>query len=367
MNQPSSGATKRPSYLPNQIASFEKRGQRLRVPGPVLRNWHFWAAQAAVIALAVVHYSFEINGLTSVLGNFYFLPISLFWAPVIYVALTFGFASAITTAALTIAVSIPNFVIWHQGPARFWEIADVVVVASVAILLGYIVEQKRAAQTTAKLSAHHALRAHEEERQRISRELHDGTIQSMIGICQQLDAIRYLSQDLPSSVSSELADARKSVVDTVDNLRNFISDLRPTVLDGFGAVASIRRLLSSLAERTGVKTEFKSVGKRSRLSAERESCIFRIVQEVLRNIERHSGATRIEVTIAFSTKEITLDICDNGVGFQIPQSFAYFPSYGKFGLLGILEYTELLSGKLEIDSKPGKGTRIKVLIPQVTD
>jgi signal transduction histidine kinase len=354
MNQPPLEVTK---------GSFEKHKLNL-IFSPALRYWRFWAAQSAVFGLAVVHYYFEIHGLTSVLGNFYFLPISMFWAPVLYVALTFGFASAAVTAILTIAISVPNFVIWHQGIARFWEIADVVISAGVAVLLGYVVEQRRAAQTAAKLSAFHAIRAQEDERQRISRELHDDTVQSMIGICQKLDTIKCLSLDLPPSVSLELAEARQSVVDTVDNLRNFIRTLRPAILDGFGVVASIRRLLANTMERTGINTELKVVGEERRLATEIESSVFRIAQEALRNVERHSKATRAEIIIEFAPGEIVLDICDDGIGFQLPSS-TYFPSIGKFGLLGILEYTNLLGGKLNINSKPAMGTRIRVTFPQV--
>ena len=208
--------------------------------------------------------------------------------------------------------------------------------------------------------AAHILRAQEEERQRIARELHDETIQTLVLLCRRLDAVGGGSKVLPSTLKRELQEARKITEEAVRELRDFAKALRPTALDDLGVVTSIRRLLTDCTERTGVQAKLKLVGKELRLSRDIELGMFRIVQEALWNMERHSRATKVAVTITFGQYEVRVDIKDNGLGFDIPLNLG---TSGHLGLLGMRERAELLGGKWDIQSSPGKGAIATVSIP----
>ncbi len=222
------------------------------------------------------------------------------------------------------------------------------------------VTQEQHRQAGLKAYAAYVLRAQEDERQRIARELHDETIQTLVLLCRRLDSVGSSSKALPSVVKRELQEARKITEEAVRELRDFAKALRPAALDDLGMVTSIRRLLADCTERTGVQAQLKLIGKERRLSRDIELGMFRIAQEALWNTERHSKATKVVVTITFSQDEIGMDIKDNGLGFNVPLNLG---SSGQLGLLGMQERAELLGGKWEIQSSPGKGVITTVSIP----
>ena len=225
------------------------------------------------------------------------------------------------------------------------------------------ITQERHRQAGLRAYAVYILRAQEEERQRIARELHDETIQTLVLLCRRLDSVGSSSKALPSSVKRELQEARKITEEAVRELRDFAKALRPTALDDLGVVTSIRRLLADFTERNGVQAQLKLIGKERRLPRDIEVGLFRIAQEALWNTERHSRATKVVVTIAFSKDEVRMNIKDNGLGFNLPLTRGGLITSGHLGLLGMQERAELLGGELEIQSSPGKGVVTTVSIP----
>jgi len=214
--------------------------------------------------------------------------------------------------------------------------------------------------------AAYVIRAQEEERQRIARELHDETVQSLVLLCRQLDSTWGTSEPLPPSHSDRMLEARRIVQEVIERLRDFTKALRPPILDDLGMVTSIRRLLADFTERTRIKGQLKVAGEEWRLSSDTELGVFRIAQEALRNVERHAEATRVAVTMTFAKREARLEVVDNGVGFSMASVSGDFTTSGQLGLLSMQERAELLGGKLEIQTSPGKGTRLTVSVP-VTD
>ena len=209
----------------------------------------------------------------------------------------------------------------------------------------------------------YVVRAQEEERQRIARELHDDTIQSLVLLCRRLDDLRGTSESLPASTLDRLQEARETAEEVVAGLRDFTKALRPPILDDLGLVTSVRRLLTDFTERTGIKGQFKVAGEDRRLPPDTELGIFRITQEALRNTESHAEATRIAVTLTFAKDEVRLEVVDNGVGFSRASVSTDFTSSGHLGLISMQERAELLGGRLEIKSSPGKGTRVNASVP----
>ncbi|MEE8412965.1 MAG: PAS domain-containing sensor histidine kinase, partial [Dehalococcoidales bacterium] len=214
--------------------------------------------------------------------------------------------------------------------------------------------------------AAYVIRVQEEERQRISRELHDETIQSLVLLCRRLDSAWDESESLPQAQRDRLMESKKIAEEAINGLRDFTKTLRPPILDDLGMVTSIRRMITDLTERDKIKGQLKIVGKERRLPSEIELGLFRITQEAFRNVEKHSGATRVVATITFGPNEVRLEIVDNGAGFSPSTVSDDFIVSGQLGLISMQERAGLLGGRLDIQSGSGEGTRVTVSIP-VTD
>lgn len=337
---------------------------------PRVKDWRFWAVQGLVIGIAAIHGFIEAGGYLPQLRMLYFIPISLFFVPVVYAALNFGFVGSISTAVWIVVITIPNWIFWHEGLERLGVIFQLAIIVAMAVFVGQRVDRETSARRRAeearvelKTYATHLVQAQEDERQRIARELHDETIQSLALLCRRLDSVETTGKGLPSTVIKELREARKITEAVVNELRDFARDLRPAILDDLGIVPSIRRLLVDSTERSKIKGQVKLVGEERRLPRDVEVGVFRIAQEALWNVERHSRATEVVVTITFAKSEAMLSVSDNGVGFKVPSILGGFSSTGRLGLLGAQERVELLGGKLEVQSNPEKGTTIIASIP----
>jgi signal transduction histidine kinase len=242
---------------------------------------------------------------------------------------------------------------------------QLLIVDAAAVVLGYWVDRERMARERVKAYAMHVINAQEEERQRIGRDLHDESIQSLVLLCQEIDEIRRIPS-LPSAAVEKLREARKTVEQTATGLRNFTRGLRPPILDDLGMVAAIRKLLLDFMDRNSTEGQLKVLGKERRLLPDLELGMFRITQEALSNIEHHARATNVAIIIAFESKEVCLDILDNGIGFSMPVHQSNVAA-NRLGLIGMRERAEQLGGKLEIQSSLGKGTRIKATIPLLSN
>jgi PAS domain S-box-containing protein len=205
--------------------------------------------------------------------------------------------------------------------------------------------------------------AQEEERKRIARELHDETIQSLVVLARQLDDIILVSGDLPFDKRRLLDNLRKQASDIMADMRRLSQDLRPPTLDRLGLLPALEWLASDISRRSGVNIEVTMRGISRRFTPEMELCLFRIAQEALRNVLRHSRATIAEVTVEFGEKKIRMTIGDNGRGFYLPETTGDFVKQGRLGLAGMQERVQLIGGSLEIESEPDKGTTVVVESP----
>lgn len=200
----------------------------------------------------------------------------------------------------------------------------------------------------------------EEERHRLARELHDDTLQSLIGLNQRVQLAR-LSLDGDEEKKSEaLAEIQKLTEEAIQNLRRVTRALRPIYLEDLGLVAALEMLAREIHQESDVTVEFHKTGSERRLSETAELALFRIAQEALSNIVRHAGARQAVVRLNFGQQNVQLEVIDNGRGFEVPESPAEFAPGGHFGLLGMYERAELIGAQLIIDSSPGEGTRVQL-------
>jgi PAS domain S-box-containing protein len=204
-------------------------------------------------------------------------------------------------------------------------------------------------------------RAQEEERKRIARELHDETLQNLIAISRQLEKITSSDALWEESIEA-VRDFKKKIEIAVQEIRRFSHDLRPSVLDDLGLLPALELLADDL-DKQGIATSFETIGETRRLVPEVEVMLFRIAQEAVSNVWRHSQASTADLVIEFSDALVRLNIGDDGKGFRVPQRVVDMAGLGKLGLTGMYERAKLLGGNLMLTSKRGKGTTVTVEVP----
>ncbi|MBL7165550.1 MAG: sensor histidine kinase [Dehalococcoidales bacterium] len=222
-------------------------------------------------------------------------------------------------------------------------------------------DNKQAIRPENMLEEIHIVR--ENERRRLSIEIHDGVAQWMIGTLYRIKACRSL---LPQSDSdhlrNELSDIERTLQRSVKELRRIIADLRPFPLEELGLITALHQMAAVLEEET-INCRFEVDGVLPVLSPAEERATFGIVQEALTNVRKHSKATRVSLRLRFQEQTISVVIKDNGVGFN-PKNIAdnqLRPSH--IGLLGMKDTAALVGAYLKIHSSPGKGTSVKFAFP----
>jgi len=204
--------------------------------------------------------------------------------------------------------------------------------------------------------------AQEEERRRLARELHDDTIQALIALKQRVQLIRLTApREAPESV--ELQEIASLTEQTIENLRRLTRALRPIYLEDLGLVTALEMLARETSQALNIPVEFQRQGTEKRLDPTVELALYRMTHEAFSNISRHAQATQASLKIVFTAQNVTLQVTDNGVGFDVPKSPAEFAPGGHYGLLGLHERAELIGAALEIISAPGQGTRVSIRVP----
>jgi PAS domain S-box-containing protein len=208
-----------------------------------------------------------------------------------------------------------------------------------------------------------ATRAQEEERKRISHELHDDTIQALVVLSRQLDALATSDKGLSEETKRRLEELWQQTNNITQGVRRLSQDLRPAAIDRLGLLSAIRWLAEETAKYSGVDIKVNVVGKEHWLSEETAIVFFRIIQEALRNVWRHSGAKHAEIIVEFEEKKARITVSDDGKGFKLPDKVGDLARGGKLGLTGMQERAQLVGGAMTVKSAPGQGTTITVEAP----
>ncbi len=209
------------------------------------------------------------------------------------------------------------------------------------------------------------MKAHEEERKRIAREIHDGPAQSAANLSLKLQICkRYVQDGKMEKVESELNTLHELLHLTVNDIRTIIYDLRPSCLED-GLKLAIQRHIAYFSTLNPIHIDFTFIGDDSKIEYYMSSTLYRIIQEALSNVKKHAEAHHVKVHLMQSKELITLDVIDDGVGFVVEDLKArkFDKLKGGFGLEGICERVELVRGSTTIDSAPEKGTRLHIQIP----
>jgi two-component system sensor histidine kinase DegS len=206
------------------------------------------------------------------------------------------------------------------------------------------------------------LSAQENERKKISRELHDMVAQTLTGINIRLAALKAGATLDTRSLAQNIAETQRLVEHSVDLVHRFARELRPAMLDHLGLIPALQAFMKSFTERTGVRTHLTAFAGVELLNMPRRTALFRVAQEALTNVGRHAQASRVEVSIEKRPDGACMKIADDGKSFQV-QRVLLARGSKRLGLLGMRERLEMVGGRFWVESAPGKGTVIEAFVP----
>ena len=371
------------------MADVSGSGRYRRLGG----RWDFWLVVAATVVVTFVYYSDSAAYATLFPQAFRDLGLDrhtleriLYLAPVIWAGFYFSWPGALFASILTLALMLPRVFLFSTEPTdALLETAAVFIIGNVLALSfaslrkerAYRDELKRAhaqqqktmdelriAQQNLRFYLQEATRAQEEERKRISHELHDDTIQALIVLSRDLDEALDAGDGLSQATKARLEELWHRRIDgIVKGVRRLSQDLRPAALDQLGLIPALEWLGTTLEEHSGITTRVSTAGEERILTEEAAIAVFRICQEALRNVWRHAQATEVSIRLEFLAEMVRLTIRDNGQGFELPGQLGDLARTGKLGLTGMQERAQLVGGTVTVRSEPKQGTAVIFELP----
>ena len=245
------------------------------------------------------------------------------------------------------------------------------------------ISQRKAAEEALKKSEHHysellrqsdhlqeqlrrlsrqILSAQEDERKRISRELHDVIAQTLTGINIRLATLKKEALLSTKGLDRNIARTQRLVEKSVDIVHRFARELRPAVLDDLGLIPALHSFVKLFSQRTRIHVHLKAFAGVEQLNSDQRTILYRVAQEALNNVSRHAQASRVEIDIQKQAGGVSMKISDNGKSFQVEKTFNA-KGRKRLGLLGMKERLDMVGGRFDIESVPGKGTTVTAQIP----
>lgn len=340
----------------------------------MVQNVHFWIVIAIVLAIAVIYYDwyaqYEWFWYFSVFEFKNDIIGSLFLIPFLYASLVLSWRGSLVVWSLSMAAILPRILYYSfelEDLLRnvVFSLIPLMVVAFISLELTWRETQRTTLAEREKerqIYMSQMFKAQEDERRHIAQELHDDTIQELLVIANR--AQKLVSGKIP--ITPEAKEYGKSIRDAVlqvsKEIRRLSRDLRPSILDNVGLVPAIRWLTDRLNEEEMIDSRVVVKGSERGFGSEAEVSIFRIVQESLNNVRRHSGATQVLVTIEFSPESAKIVIQDNGKGFILDKTVGELAAEGKLGIIGMQQRAKFLNGTVGIHSQLGEGTEVSITI-----
>ncbi len=225
-----------------------------------------------------------------------------------------------------------------------------------------LLKRSRQMQSQLRLLSHRILQAQEEERKRISRELHDVIVQTLTGINIRLAALKKEATRSTKGLDRNIARTQRLVEASVHIVHEFARNLRPTALDDLGLIPALHSFMIAFSAESGVRTRLTAFAGVEKVNAAKRTVLFRVAQEALTNVARHARASRAAVTIQKVTNGICMKISDDGKCLEVDQAMQA-QNANRLGLLGMRERLEMVGGSLKVECTAGKGTTIITRIP----
>ncbi len=345
------------------------------------RDWRFWLT--AGICAVVVGGQMLLDS-----HSFHIFPDSVIPAllilPILYGALRFGLAGSVMLTAWAVILWLPDLAT-DYAHGEFMDMSGDIVMIGVVIAVGmfagwqmqrehYLNEAYSAAREKVEAYAQAVLSGLEEERSRIARELHDETLQTLIQLGRKVSSVAK-SSEIPLDVRDAFIQSRQLVDESVRGLREVVKGLRPPALQDLGLEVALSRLAEDASNDT-LDVEFEEVGREPfHLPDDIELALYRISQEALSNVQRHSRARHSYIRLQFGESGVELEVTDDGIGFPVSDDFlaggtnhqgvvgVYHGEH--FGMLGMYERAQLVGGNLYVHSAPNRGCTVRIYVPYV--
>jgi two-component system, NarL family, sensor histidine kinase DegS len=349
----------------------------------IYENLHFWAILLIVSFLILFYYQTSIFG-NRIFSYFWYLELyefnysiigSLFFIPITYAAIAFRLRGVAIMWLISMGIILPKILTFRTDLVSYvtnilFLLIPLIIVIYISLELSWRDRQRKALaereterETERQDYLSQIFKAQEDERKRISQEIHDDPIQKLAGVAS---LTQMLARDKNLEKLPPLKERAESIKDTIisisQDLRRLSVDLRPTVLDDLGLIPALFWLVDRFKQESGINAQMEIIGEECELTKKITVLIFRIVQEALTNAKKHSEAKNVRVTLQFMDTKIRAVIQDDGKGFSVQQVFNRYVllDKGKLGLIGMQQRTQVLNGTFNIKSEPGRGTLISV-------
>lgn len=354
--------------------------------GRILKNPHFWIVVALSTVLLFIYQAWPWREWQFTEGVWRFFPwLSklnpivievelglqmfgvLFFIPIIYGSLTLSWPGGIFAWLLSLIWLAPTCASWGSRRPVLSLMLLLLPALLVAIVTGERrwrgIEKRHFAEREREARAYIAklVEAQEGERRRIAQEIHDETLQTLMVIANKSDSLASSSANDGQSAGNLWI--KQEVLKTMEDLRRLSMNLRPSILDNFGLVSGVRWLVNANNAQEGCHLDISVGGDDHPMSSLAEVTVFRVVQEAIHNIQRHSRAQHGSVALEFGEDQVTLDVQDDGIGFQQPDRLALYVNEGKLGIIGMEQRVLPVGGTMSIESAPGEGAKLRVTVP----
>ena len=365
----------------SQPPAIDSRGARLIAAIRRPRAVHYTVVAVLAVGILFLYYAYR-QSLPTPAGHYLVWFWSVFYfefknhmlgilmlVPIMYAAVTLGWRrSSLVVVALIIAVAPYVFGFSYSTRTLFESFSLLVIPAALVIaaeLLLVSSANERRSRAEKKRERAEVMRQsfaiQENERRRISQDLHDSVAQTLLVNASTAHNMLEREKRDAASVRTALEAIKDNSLGMVAEIRCICQDLRPSILDNLGLVSSIKWLADNLSEETGVSVELKISGEPHELTPDENVAVFRIVQESLNNIKKHSEASTVAVELDFASAGTTITIKDDGSGFELADDVQRYGLTGKLGILGMYERAQSIGATLRISSARGRGTKITVL------
>jgi signal transduction histidine kinase len=225
-----------------------------------------------------------------------------------------------------------------------------------------LLEQSRHMQDHLRRLSHGLLSAQEDERRRISRELHDDIGQTLTAINVKLATLRKEATINSEDLRGQIASTQKLLERSLNTVHRFARDLRPPLLYDLGLIPAFHSFMKGFTKRTGIPVSFKASAAVEKLNSDMRTVLYRVAQEAFANIAKHARASAVKVSVQRVQTVARMEIHDNGKSFQV-QRFVHAKKLTRLGLIGMRERVEMAGGRFTVDSAPGRGTTIRAEVP----
>jgi two-component system sensor histidine kinase DegS len=345
----------------------------------IINSPHFWVILTISLTLIFIYQAWpwranNVEPWFPWLSSLYKLAVTefvnhtvgiLFLVPIVYAALVFSWRGTLAACLLSLGGILP--IIVYMWDARYLILnltlllLPFLIVSLVTLELEWRRKERKIfaeREVERKVYISKILDSQENERLRLAQELHDDTIQTLLVIANRAQNLIPTGDSDISEVKMNAEWIRDATLQAIEDLRRVSLDLRPNILDDLGLVPALRWLVDNVSKESGINTRILINGAKRKLSPKVEVAIFRICQEALNNIKRHSKATGAVITLEFIPGYLKVAIEDDGQGFCPPRKLALLAAGGKLGLIGMQQRIDFLGGTFQIHSRLGKGTSL---------